>query len=189
MISVPSFEPALSVARPSPSRPKLPRNSADGAWPTGIDVGADVVEEPVTQPGKSWTLLAWLLATDRSAGRRPELSDCHRRRPALGLDPRAGDQRPVRRRCPGPAGPRRRWTRRWPLPGPGCLAVEIGHGNADRVGPGEEAMATVERRAELAVAEPRIDQHVVAAAVGDDQVGDAVAVEVSQLTAPGASRP
>ena len=32
---------------------------------------------------------------------------------------------------------------------------------------------------------PGIDQHVVAAAVGDDQVGDAVAVEVGQLDGAG----
>ena len=46
-------------------------------------------------------------------------------------------------------------------------------------------MAAVERRAELAVAQAGIDQHVVAAAVGDDQVGDAVAIQVRQLDGPG----
>ena len=59
-------------------------------------------------------------------------------------------------------------------------AVEVGDGDADRVGAGGEALAAVQRRAELAVAETRIDQHVVAAAVGHDQVGDAVAVQVGQ---------
>ena len=40
-------------------------------------------------------------------------------------------------------------------------------------------------RSELAVAQARIDEHVVAAAVGDDQVGDAVAVKVGQLDGAG----
>ena len=46
-------------------------------------------------------------------------------------------------------------------------------------------MAAVDRRPELAVAQAGIDQHVVAAAVGDDQVGDAVAVQVGQLHGAG----
>ena len=66
-----------------------------------------------------------------------------------------------------------------------AVAVEVGDGDADRVGAGEEAVAAVERRAELAVAQAGIDQHVVAAAVGDDQVGDAVAVEVGQRDGAG----
>ena len=36
---------------------------------------------------------------------------------------------------------------------------------------------------------PGVNQDIVAAAVGDDQVGDAVAVQVSQLDGAGASRP
>ena len=44
-------------------------------------------------------------------------------------------------------------------------------------------------RAELAVAGAQVDQHVVAAAVGDDQVGPAVAVQVGACHGPGASTP
>ena len=58
----------------------------------------------------------------------------------------------------------------------------------DRVGADEEAVPAVEGRAELAVAQAGIDQHVVAAAVGDDQVGDAVAVEVGQLDGAGSEQ-
>ena len=58
--------------------------------------------------------------------------------------------------------------------------MEVGHRDPHRIGAHEIAIAAVDRRPELAVAQPGIDQHVVAAAVGDDQVGDAVAVQVSQ---------
>ena len=46
--------------------------------------------------------------------------------------------------------------------------------------PDEVAIPAVDRRPELAVAQAGVDQDVVAAAVGDDQVGDAVAVQVRQ---------
>ena len=45
---------------------------------------------------------------------------------------------------------------------------------------GSVPTAEAQAGTELAVPEPGIDQHVVAAAVGDDQVGDAVAVQVGQ---------
>ena len=76
-----------------------------------------------------------------------------------------------------------------------AVAVEVGDGEAGRVGAGEEAVPAVDRRAELAVAQAGVDQDVVAAAVGDDQVGDAVAVQVGQRprrpgrAAPGAVLP
>ena len=49
----------------------------------------------------------------------------------------------------------------------------------------EVAMPAVDGRSELAVAQARIDQHVVAATVGDDQVEDAVAVQVRQRDGAG----
>ena len=65
-------------------------------------------------------------------------------------------------------------------------AVEVGDGNADRVRAGEEPLAAIPGWAELAVAQAGINQHVVAAAVGDDQVGgDVVAVEVGHRDRPG----
>ena len=51
--------------------------------------------------------------------------------------------------------------------------------------PTKKPLAAVDRRAELAVAQAGVDQHVVAAAVGDDQVGDAVAVQVGQRDGAG----
>ena len=71
----------------------------------------------------------------------------------------------------------------------GRVAGEVGHGDPNRVGADEVAMPAVDRRPELAVAQARVNQHVVAAAVGDDQVGDAVAVKSASWTAPGSSRP
>ncbi len=62
----------------------------------------------------------------------------------------------------------------------GRRAGEVGHRDPHRVGAHEVAVAVVDRRPELAVAQAGVDQDVVAAAVGDDQVGDAVAVEVGQ---------
>ena len=50
----------------------------------------------------------------------------------------------------------------------------------DRVGAGEEAVTVVQRRTERPVPQPRVNEDVVAAAVGDDQVEDAVVVEVRQ---------
>ena len=61
------------------------------------------------------------------------------------------------------------------------VAVDIGHGDPDRVGAGEEPLAAVQLAAELALAQAGIHKYVVAAAVGDDQVLDAVTVEVGQL--------
>ncbi len=60
------------------------------------------------------------------------------------------------------------------------MPVDVGHGDPHGIGPHEVTVAAVDRRPELSVAEPGVDQDVVAAAVGDDQVGDAVAVQVSQ---------
>ena len=62
----------------------------------------------------------------------------------------------------------------------GRRAGEIGDRDPDRVGADEVAVPAVDRRPELAVAQAGVDQDVVAAAVGDDQVGDAVAVQVGQ---------
>ena len=67
----------------------------------------------------------------------------------------------------------------------GKAAREIGHRDPDRVGAHEIAIAVVDRRPELAVAQPGIDQDIVAAAVGDDQVGDAVAVQVRERDGAG----
>ena len=58
-----------------------------------------------------------------------------------------------------------------------AVAVDVGDGDADGVGPDGEGRWDL---VVLAVAESEVDQDVVAAAVGDDQVGDAVAVEVRQ---------
>src|SRR5262249_28185887 len=66
-----------------------------------------------------------------------------------------------------------------------AVAVDVGDGEAGGVGPGVEAMAAVERRAELAVAQPRVDEDIVAAAVGHDQVGNAVDIDVRQLDGTG----
>ena len=65
------------------------------------------------------------------------------------------------------------------------LAVEVGDRDPDRVGSHVEAIPVVERRAELAVAQAGVNQHVVRPAVGDDQVGDAVAGQVGQRHGPG----
>ena len=51
--------------------------------------------------------------------------------------------------------------------------------------PTKKPCPPLSRRAELAVAQAGIDQHVVRPAVGDDQVGDAVAVQVGQLDGAG----
>ena len=53
-ISVPLFDPALSVANPWPSPLKLPRNSEDGAWPTAYVLIAVVwsLKNPLPTLGK-----------------------------------------------------------------------------------------------------------------------------------------
>ncbi len=61
-----------------------------------------------------------------------------------------------------------------------AVAGKVGDGDAHRVGAGEKAVAAVQRRTESSVPQPGVNEDVVAAAVGDDQVEDAVVVEVRQ---------
>ena len=61
-----------------------------------------------------------------------------------------------------------------------AVAGDVGDGDPHRVGAGEEAVTVVERRTERPIPQPGVDQDVVAAAVGDDQVENSVVVEVRQ---------
>src|SRR5262249_7787738 len=61
------------------------------------------------------------------------------------------------------------------------VGIDVGDGDAGRVGAGEESVAAVERRAELPIAEAGEAEDVVAAGVGDDQVGYPITVQVGQL--------
>ena len=70
-----------------------------------------------------------------------------------------------------------------------AVAGEVGDRDADRVGAGEEAVTAVERRTESAVPKAGVNQNVIAAAVGDDQVEDPVVVEVRQLDRAGRYQP
>ncbi len=70
-----------------------------------------------------------------------------------------------------------------------AVTCEIGNRDADRVCPGEDASTVIDRRPELAVAQTGIDQYVVAPAVGDDQVRNAVAVQIRQLHRAGVQQP
>src|SRR5207253_839683 len=60
-------------------------------------------------------------------------------------------------------------------------AGQVLNGDADGVGADEEAPAAVDLGPEAAPGQAPVDQDVVAAAVGHDQVGDAVVVQVGQL--------
>ena len=189
-ISVPLFDPALSVANPRPSPLKLPRNSEDGAWPTAIRLGRLrlVVEEPAADAGEDLDVIGPAVGHGQVGLRAAQqVAHDHRDRSGVGLDPRPRDHRPAR---PAALAQQDR-----DVVGAGVgdqqvgLAVEVGDRDSGRVGADGEARGAVDRRAELAVAQAGVDQHVVAAAVGDDQVGDAVAVQVGQQDGPGASRP
>ena len=108
----------------------------------------------------------------------------HRRdRSGVGLDPRPWDHRPAR---PGPLAQQHRDVVRAGVGDQQVgLTVQVGDRQSGGVGADGEARGAADRRSELAVAQPGIDEDVVAAAVGDDQVGDAVAVHVRQLDGAG----
>ena len=62
-----------------------------------------------------------------------------------------------------------------------AVAVDVGDGDSDRIGAREEAVTAVERRCYRTCRyRGRVDEDVVAAAIGDDQVEDSVVVEVGQ---------
>src|SRR5437868_3304143 len=130
-------------------------------------------------PGKTWTVLACWLATARSVLPVPRMLPS-----ATATGPPS-----VLIRGPGGHGPARagalaQQDRNIVGTGVGhdeigdAVAVEIGHRQPGGVGAGKETVPAIGGGPELAVAQPEIDQHVVAAAVGDNQVGDAVTVEV-----------
>ncbi len=140
-ISVPSFEPALSVANPWPSPLKLPRNSEDGAWPTGI--GRDrlrlIVEEPAADAGEDLDVIGPAVGHGQVGLAAPQqVADGHRDRPGVGLDPRPRDHRPAR---PAALAQQDR-----DVVGAGVgdqqvgLAVEVGDRQAGRVGADGEAL-------------------------------------------------
>ena len=185
-ISVPLFEPELSVANPWPSPLKLPRNSEDGAWPTGIRLGRLrlVVEEPAADAGEDLDVIGPAVGHGQ-VGLRAAQQVAHDQgdRSGVGMDPCTRDHRPAR--------PAALTQEHRDVIGAGVgdqqvgLAVEVGDRQSGGVGADGETLGAVDRRAELAVAQAGVDQHVVAAAIGDDQVGDAVAVQV----APAGRRP
>ncbi len=55
-------------------------------------------------------------------------------------------------------------------PGVVLAVADVGHGDPNWVGAHEVTIPVIDRRPELAVAQPGIDQDVVAAAVGDNQI-------------------
>ena len=178
---MPLFEPELSVANPWPSPLKLPRNSEDGAWPTAIRPGRLrlVVEEPAADAGEDLDVIGPAVGHGQ-VGLRAAQQVAHDQgdRSGVGLDPRPRNHRPAR--------PAALTQEHRDVVGAGVgdqqvgLAVEVGDRQSGRVGADRETLGAVDRRAELAVAQAGVDQHVVAAAIGDDQVGDAVAVQVGQ---------
>ena len=190
VMSVRSFDPELTVSRPGlPS--KLPKKMGPGLLPTGKTVGFWSLKKPPPTPGSNITLFDWLLLTRTSGMPSPcHVLDDRGHWAGTDLEPRprhegdavalllAEQDRDVVRALVGDHQVRP------------AVAVEVGagdadDGDADRVGAGEEAMPAIEGGPELAVAQARIDEHVVAAAVGDDQVGDAVAVKIGQLDGAG----
>ena len=64
------------------------------------------------------------------------------------------------------------------------VVIEVGNRHAGRVLPGREAL----RASELSVAQPEVDEHVVAAAVGHNQIGNAVTIQIGHLDRAGSKQ-